>query len=135
MVSYQIFTQAALTTVAASLYEAAPAVASWLTSSSEVAGFICSFAWMFVLSAIVSTLMFGRERRLSMQFLVSLALTLVGSTLLGALGGLGMDFSNQNLLSGSAAGVFGNAFFAWFYLALPFIVMLTIDLRAAKKGK
>jgi hypothetical protein len=133
MVTYQIFTQTALATAAASLTTAAPLIASWLSSSSNLASFICSFAWMFVLSAIVSTLMFGRERRLSIQFLVSLGLTLVGSTLLGALSNVGVDLSNTNILSGPAAIFFGNAAFTWFYLALPFIVMLVIDLRSIIK--
>ena len=133
MVTYQIFTQTALATVAASLATTAPLVASWLSSNSDLASFICSFAWMFVLSAVVSTLMFGRERRLSIQFLVSLGLTLVGSTLLGALSDVGVDLSNTNILSGPAAVFVGNAAFAWFYLALPFIVMLVIDLRSIIK--
>jgi hypothetical protein len=133
MVTYQIFTQTALATAAASLATAAPLVASWLSSSSDLASFICSFAWMFVLSAVFSTLMFGKERRLSIQFLVSLGLTLVGSTLLGALSNVGVDLSNTNILSGPAAVFVGNAAFSWFYLALPFIVMLVIDLRSIIK--
>ena len=47
MVSYQIFTQQALATVSASLSGPAPVLSTWLSSSSEAAGFICSFAWMF----------------------------------------------------------------------------------------
>jgi high-affinity K+ transport system ATPase subunit B len=90
---------------------------------------------MFVLSAVVSQLMFGRERRLSVQFLVSLGLTLIGSTLIGLLSQTGLDVSNPNVLSSPFNAVFGNAAFAWFYLALPFIFMLIMDFRASKKRK
>jgi hypothetical protein len=135
MVSYQIFTQTALASVAVGLSGSVPLVASWLSSSSALAVFICGFAWMFVLSAVVSTLMFGRERRLSIQFLVSLVLTLAGSTLLGALGEMGLDLSNPTVFSGSCTWLFGNAFFAGFYLALPFIFMLALDIRALRKRK
>ena len=134
MVSYQIFTQSALATVATAM-SGAPLVASWITSSSAVAGFICGFAWMFVLSAIVQSLMFGKERRLSIQFLVSLGLTVAGSVFLALLGGVGVNLSNPNLLSGPFTWLFGNAFFASFYLALPFIFMLALDLRAMRKRK
>jgi hypothetical protein len=135
MVSYQIFTQTALASVAVGLSGSMPLVASWLSSSSALAVFICGFAWMFVLSAMVSTLMFGRERRLSIQFLVSLVLTLAGSTLLGVLGEVGLDLSNPTMFSGACTWLFGNAFFAVFYLALPFIFMLVLDIRALRKRK
>ena len=135
MVSYQIFTQTALASVAVSLSGSVPMVASWLRSSSDLAVFICGFAWMFVLSAMVSTLMFGRERRLSIQFLVSLVLTLAGSTLLGALGYVDLNLSDPNMFSGPFTWLFGNAIFAGFYLALPFIFMLALDIRALRKRK
>jgi hypothetical protein len=90
---------------------------------------------MFVLSAVVSQLMFGRERRLSMQFLVSLGLTLIGSTLLGLLSEVGLNLSNPNVLSSPFNTVFGNTAFAWFYLALPFIFMLVMDFRASQKKR
>lgn len=132
MVSYQIFTQTALASVAVGLSGSVPLLASWLSSSPDLAVFICGFAWMFVLSAMISTLMFGRERRLSIQFLVSLVLTLTGSTLLGI---LGLNLSDSKIFSGSFTWLFGNAVFAGFYLALPFIFMLALDIRAIRKRK
>ncbi len=135
MVSYQIFTQSALATVSTSLTGPAPLIASWLRSSSGLATFICGFAWIFVLSAVVSQLMFGRERRLSVQFLVSLGLTLVGSTILGLLNEAGWYPSNLNVVSAPFSAFFGNAAFAWLYIALPFIFMLVIDFRSFNKKK
>ncbi len=135
MVSYQIFTQSALNTVATALSGPVPLVASWLSSGSASAVFICGFAWMFVLSAIVESLMFGKEKRLSFRFLVSLGLTLAGSAVLALLGLAGLDLSNPSVLSGPFNAVFGNSFFAGFYLALPFIFMLAMDFRAMHKHK
>jgi hypothetical protein len=135
MVSYQFFTQTALTAIAGSLSTSIPSVATLIGSHLDLAGFICSFAWMFVLSAIVANLMFGRERRLSIQFLVSLGLTLLGSAALSLLHRAGVDLSNPSVLSGPFNAIFGNPYFASFYLALPFIFMVAIDIRAIRKRK
>ncbi len=135
MVSYQFFTQTALTAVAGSLAGSVPVVAGWISSRLDLASFICSFAWMFVLSAMVASLMFGKERRLSMQFLVSLGLTLAGSAVLGLLSEAGLDISNPAVLSRPFDAVFGNPYFAVFYLALPFIFMVVMDLRVMRKKK
>jgi hypothetical protein len=135
MVSYQIFTKTAVTTVATALSGPTPMLANWLSTSSGSAAFICGFAWMFVLSAIVSNLMFGRERRLSIQFLVSLGLTLAGSAILALLGIAGLDFANPSVLSTPFTILFGNVWFAGFYLALPFLFMLAMDIRAGHRHK
>ncbi len=137
MVSYQVFTQTALTTVVSSLNISFPFLGSLLNSRIDLVVFIYAFAWVFVLSAIIPILMFGKERRIFIQFLVCLALTLTGSVLFDVLKGYGLDLSDPNLiLSNSYTHLFSNVFFAVFYLSLPFIFMLAIDLRRSrKKGK
>jgi hypothetical protein len=135
MVSYQIFTQSALTTVTSSLGSSVPSLASLLSSKADLTIFICSFAWMFVLSALISIFMFGKERRLTIQFLVSLALTLTGSALLGLLNVAGLELSNLSVLSQPFTLLFGNVFFAFFYLSLPFVFMLAVDLGLMKIRK
>ncbi len=135
MVSYQIFTKTAVTTVTTALADPTPMLSSWLSSGSGSAAFICGFAWMFVLSAIVSNLMFGRERRLSIQFLVSLGLTLAGSAVLTLLGIAGLDLANPSVLSTPFTILFGNVLFAGFYLALPFLFMVAMDIRAGHRRK
>ena len=135
MVSYQIFTQKALTTVTASFGGSLPVLASLINSNVDLAVFICSFAWMFVLSSLISIFMFGKERRLTIQFLVSLALTLTGSALLGLLHVVGLDISDPGVLSQPSNLLFGNVVFAFFYLALPFIFMVAVDLGLMKIRK
>ena len=135
MVSYQIFTQSALATVTSSLGGSLPVLSSWINSKADLTIFICSFAWMFVLSSLISIFMFGKERRLTIQFMVSLALTLTGSALLGLLHVVGLDLSNPSVLSQPFTLLFGNVFFAFFYLALPFIFMVAVDLGLMKIRK
>ncbi len=136
MFSYQIFTQTALTTVVSSLGSSVPLFAGWLSSKIDLAIFVCSFAWMFILSSIVSALIFAGEKRVFIQFLVSLALAVVSSVLFDVLRGVGLDLSNpNNVLSGVYTQVFGNVLFSIFYLSLPYIFMLIIDLHAVKKVK
>lgn len=135
MVSYQIFTQTAVNGVTVALSDPMPLVAVWLSSSSAVTTFVCGFAWMFVLSASIESLMFGKERRLSIQFLVSLGLTAAGSAVLALLGQAGVDLARPDLLSRPFSGLFSNVYFSIFYLALPFIFMLAIDYRAVLKKR
>jgi hypothetical protein len=138
MISYQIFAQNALNSVTKTLNTISPIFGSILNMDfiSGIIVFVCSFAWMFVLSAVISSLMFGRERRLSVQFLVSLALTLTGFTLLYLLqNALGVNLADPNVLSKPFLSVFDNSLFSFFYLALPFIFMVALDLRSAVRHK
>ena len=81
-------------------------------------------------------MMFGKQRRIFLQFLVALFLTLTASGILAALKDVGLDLSNPNtVLSNSYAKVFNNALFSGLYPSLPFICMIVIDLRAIMKSK
>jgi hypothetical protein len=136
MLTYQIFTNAAFASVAYSMKASVPLLASGLSSNINIAVFICGFAWMFVLSSVISRLMFGPQRRLSLQFLVSLFLALTIQGILGTLKGVGLDLSNpRTILSNSYARIFNNSLFSLFYLSLPFVVMVAMDLRAIGKAK
>jgi hypothetical protein len=93
--------------------------------------FICSFAWMFVLSSVISGLIFGQQKRIFIQFLIGLMLTVAASALFNAIKMSGFDMSNPNtLLANPYAQVFNNSLFSFFYLSLPFIFMIIVDLRA-----
>jgi hypothetical protein len=134
MVSYQVFAKNALNAVTGALSMISPVLVSVLVSGSVVVVFVCSFAWMFVLSAVISSLMFGRERRLSVQFLVSLALTFTGTGLLYLLTNVvGVNPADPSVLTNPFLPVFNNVVFSFFYLTLPFIFMVALDLRAATK--
>ena len=136
MLSYQVFTKTALTTVALSLNGAVPYLASSLNSNIGIAVFICSFAWMFVLSTVISNLIFGKQRRIFIQFLIGLVLTLTASGLFDAAKWFGWDLSNpKTLLANRYAQVFNSAVFSALFLSLPFVFMIGLDLRAMMKSR
>ena len=136
MLTYQVFTKTALTSVASSLNGVVPYLASTLSSNIGLAVFICSFAWMFVLSTVISNLIFGNQRRVFVQFLIGLMLTLTASALFDAAKWFGWDLSNpKTLLANRYAQVFNSAVFSALFLSLPFVFMIGMDLRAMMKAR
>jgi hypothetical protein len=136
MLSYQIFTQTAVSSIATSLNIFAPFLSSVLSNQASLAVFICSFAWTFVLSSIIATLTFGQEKRLSIRFLISLGLTVASTAIINQFKLYGIDVTNPHIVTPSfCAQAFNNPAFAFLYLALPFIFMITIDLHITKKAK
>ncbi|XHH08480.1 MAG: hypothetical protein ACFCUE_13045 [Candidatus Bathyarchaeia archaeon] len=134
MLSYQIFTQTALSTIITALGTTNPLLATTLSSSMGLAVFIFSFAWTFVLSTIISRLIFGKEKRVSIQFLISLGLTIASTAIINQLNSNGLDLTNPNqIIPSICTQAVSNTAFAIFYLALPFIFMAAIDLHITKK--
>lgn len=97
MLTCPIFTKTALTTVASALHASTPFFASSLSSNITVAFFVCSFAWMFVLSSVISGLIFGKQKRIFIQFLIGLVLTLTASQYLMGSKRLGLTCQIQTL--------------------------------------
>jgi hypothetical protein len=136
MVSYQIFTQTAVTTVVTAITPFVPTAATWLTARMDIVVFVYAFAWVFVLTSTIPTLILGKERSVLVQFFVCLILTLTGFLLLDVLKMYGFDFSDPNMLfSNPLTQLFTNTAFAAFYLSLPYIFMVAIDLNSRKKRK
>jgi len=134
MVSYQIFTQTAVKTVVDLVNVYWPLFGGWLTLRIDMIVFVYAFAWVFVLSSIIPTLILGKERSVLVQFIVCLTLTLLGLILVDVLKGYGFDLSNPTmLLANPYTQIFNSLFFAAFYLALPYVFMIGIDIRSKKK--
>jgi hypothetical protein len=129
---YKIFIQTALTAATFSLGVSNPTLATLINSKADLSIFICSFAWMFVISYLISILMFGRERRRTIQFIASLELT--GSALLSLLHLIRLDLSKPYVLPQPFTLLLRNVFFAFSYLALPFTFMAVVDLGLMKKS-
>ncbi|MGB9959142.1 MAG: hypothetical protein ACPLKQ_01300 [Candidatus Bathyarchaeales archaeon] len=132
LVSYQMFTQTAVTTLVAYVNMFWPVVGAWLISKVGMIVFISAFAWVFVLSSVIPTVILGKERSVLVQFFVCLALTFFAFIAFDILkayeGGLiGYLLSLTVLLN--------NPFLAIVYLAMPYVLMLVIDLRTRKKNK
>jgi hypothetical protein len=132
MISYQLFTQTAVTTVVTQIKTLTPTIGSWLFSQLDVVIFVYAFAWVFLLSSALPSVILGRERSILIQFLVCLALTLGAFASLNALEIL-TGVSPDRLLNLSF--LFNNPVLAAVYLSLPYVIMLMLDLRSRKKKK
>ncbi len=134
MVSYQIFTQTAVETVVTNLNLFFPTVGAWLILRIDMITFIYAFAWVFVLSSIIPSLILGRERSVIVQFVVCLGLTLTALILVDVLASYGFNLADL-ILNNPYTQMFSNIVFAAFYLSLPYILMIAIDIRGRKKQK
>lgn len=130
MASYQVFTQKAVTTVVTQINSLAPSIGLWLFSRIDVVIFVYAFAWIFLLSSAIPSVILGKERSLLVQFFVCLALTIGAFASLDILkiyaGGSPDQLLNISFL-------FNNPVLAVFYLSLPYVTMLSLDLRSRKK--
>jgi len=82
LISYQLFTQIAVVSVVSYINVIWPSTLSeWFISHQELIIFIHGFAWVFVLSSVIPSVLLGRERSVIIQFAVCLILTLVSISL------------------------------------------------------
>jgi hypothetical protein len=109
-----------------------PTAGLWLVARVDMVVFIYAFAWTFVLSSVIPSLLLGKERSVLVQFFVCLTLTFLAFVLLDVLQNYA-GTSLAQLLSFSF--LFRNPLIAGLYLALPYIVMLSLDVRARRRNK
>jgi len=132
MISYQLFTQTAVATVIAALSTIWPSVAAWMSTRSETIIFIYAFAWVFVLSSVIPSVLLGKGRSVLIQFIVCLTLTFAAFLIqdwLAAYAGRPID----QLFS--LATLFQNPILATGYLLMPYVLMISLDMRARQKNK
>lgn len=132
MVSYQLFTQTAVTTVTDYIETFWPLVGKWLTSRMDMLAFIHAFAWVFLLSSAIPSVILGKEKGVLAQFFVCLTLTFsafVVQDVITIYGGrsIGQMFS--------LAVLFHNPFLAIGYLSMPYLLMLGFDIHSRRKQK
>jgi len=132
MISYQLFTETAVTTIVSNLDLVFPTVGAWLLSRVDMIVVINAFAWVFVLSSVIPSVILGKERSILVQFFVCLILTVVSFVILDAIQTVGGPLLEQ--LQG-AAFLFNNILFAVVYLLLPYIAMFAIDWQLKKRQK
>ena len=130
MISYQLFTETAVTTLVNQINAFIPTIGFWLSSRVEMVVFVYAFAWVFVLSSVIPSLLLGKERGVLAQFVVCLTLTFLAFALLDVLQNYA-GTSLAQLLSFSF--LFMNPVLAGFYLALPYIVMIGLDVHSRRK--
>jgi hypothetical protein len=132
MISYQMFTQTAVLTVLTLFNTSLPAVGEWLLLRMDLIVFIYAFAWVFVLSSVIPSLLLGRERSVLVQFFVCLILTLTAFLIQDIINA----FWNSpfQILHGFVV-LLDNPLLAVAYLSLPYVTMLAIDIQAKKRQR
>jgi hypothetical protein len=135
MVSYQVFTQTALTTVTFSLGGSIPAF-SLIDKFKSRSDYLHLFIRLDV-CLIISDLNFHVWKRKKTHHSIS---SKFGThpywlSFVGLLHLVGLALSNPSVLSQPFTLLFSNVFFAFFYLALPFIFMVAVDLGLMKIRK
>ena len=131
MISYQLFTETAVTTLITQINTVVPSIAFWLAGQVDTIVFVYAFAWTFVLSSVIPVLILGKERGVLVQFFVCLTLTFLAFILVDLME-IYAGTSLAQLLS--FALLFTNPILATFYLALPYIVMIGLDIRSRRKN-
>jgi hypothetical protein len=95
--------------------------------------FIHAFAWIFVLSSVIPSVILGKGRSVLLQFVLCLIITLVAISvehILTFMIGTKPAAQLQTLTVG-----FQNPLIAMLYLSAPYLFMLYLDLRTRKKIK
>ena len=128
-VTYQLFTQTAVTTITVRLDVLWPAAATWLNTNIDLVVFIYAFTWIFVLSSVIPGMLLGKGRSVLLQYFVCLLIAILAFSIQDLL----LTFGGVNIEDLLSTAIFlNNSIVAGLYLIVPFIVMLGIDLRTRK---
>jgi hypothetical protein len=130
IISYQLLTQTAVYAAVNFVYSALPSVGGALFSRIDIIVFIHAFAWIFVLSSVIPSVILGKGRSVLLQFAICLALTLVAFSLEAVLTDLFGTTPNNQLRALSSW--FQNPLVAGLYLSVPYLLMLYIDIRSRR---
>ncbi len=132
LITYQMFTSVAVISVVQSMGPFFPSIQEFLMPRIDRIEFMYSFAWIWVMTSLIPSLILKRRSAL-LQFVVVLVLTFLAvefqSILFFAFGG---EFVEQ--IFGVAVWL-GNPWLATLYLLSPFLVILSVDLYARRKKK
>lgn len=109
-----------------------PSVGTWLVSRIHMIVFIHAFAWVFLLSSAIPSVILGKGRGVLVQFFVCLTLTFLAFVVQDILTAYGGGSIGQ---ISSLALLFHNPFLAIGYLSLPYLLMLGLDIRSRRKQK
>ena len=132
MIGYQLFTQTAVVTVITSIHNFWPStISAWLASRIEMMIFIHAFAWVFILSSVIPSILLNKRNSVLIQFLACLMTALAPIWLMDNL----HFYTDSQLVEQifSLAGLFNNPLFATLFLMVPYIFMLSLDIHSRVK--
>jgi hypothetical protein len=131
MTSYQLFTQTTVNTVTGYINSYLPTIGAWIISRIDMIVFIHSFAWIFLLSSFIPSVLLGKERGVLVQFALCLTLAFLAFIIQDAVAtGLGNEALAQIL---GLTPLFQNPVLATIYLSLPYLLMLAFDIGGRQK--
>jgi hypothetical protein len=133
IVSYQLFTQTAVNSIIVALNTHWGSVGHLLAPRVDTIVFVHAFAWIFVLSSVIPVVILGRSRSVLLQFFLCLTLTFVATAVKDLLQ-LSVG-SNSNLGLENFAVWFQNPVLAGFYLSIPYLFMLYLDIRTRRVNR
>ena len=108
-----------------------PIIGDWMTARLDMIVFIHSFAWIFLLSSVIPSLLLGKQRGVLIQFGLCLTLAFLAFVVQDAVAtGLGNGALDQIL---GLAPLFHNPLLAAVYLLLPYLLMVWFDIRGKRK--
>jgi hypothetical protein len=126
MVTYQMFTQTAVSTTLTFLSALWPTASAWLLLRMDMIVFIYAFSWVFVLSSVIPSLLLRKKRSVLAQFFLCLALAIVAFVVQDY---VNAQWSKQSSVLLGAMSALSNPLLALGFLSMPFIFMLVIDIR------
>ena len=129
MTTYQFFTQTTVTSVTIFIGTHLPTIGAWMASRLDIIVFIHSFAWIFLWSSVIPSLLLGKERGVLPQFGVCLTLTFLAFVIQDTLAGF--NGALDQILG--LAPLFQNPALAAAYLSLPYLLMIGFDIRGKRK--
>lgn len=132
MITYQMFTKTAAKAVLTNFGVVWPTVREWLFSRMDMVVCIHTFAWVFVLSSVIPSLLLGKERSVLIQFFVCLTLVFVSFVVQDLVDAY---LNEQSAIISTILFLLNNPFLAVAYLAMPYLFMLEIDIKAKRKCK
>jgi len=130
MTSYQLFTQTTVGTVTTYINMVLPTVGMWMAARIDLIVFIHSFAWIFLLSSVIPSLLLGKQRGVLLQFGVCLSLAVLANIVQGAVIDIGQGPMDQIL---GLEPLFQNPVLAASYISLPYLFMVWFDIRGKRK--
>ena len=132
MITYQIFTQTAVSTIITSINASVPSIGSWLTMRMDLVIFVYGFAWVFLLSSAIPGAILGKERGVIVQFFLCLSLTFLALVMVDFLEGF-LNVSVSQLLG--LSNLLSNFVVASLYLTIPYILMIALDIHSRNVAK
>jgi len=130
MTSYQLFTETTVESVTRYINIFLPTIGSWMALRLDMIVFIHSFAWIFLLSSVIPSLILGKGRGVLVQFGVCLTLAFLAFVVQDVVTDQTSGALNQIL---GVAQLFQNPLLASAYLSIPYLLMLGFDIRGKRK--